>query len=210
MSNNKIKTLNKKEISMQIKLEKNYVNNKHYLVPENRYLFNDNNQNYIKSAVLCLLEPDYAEGSYTIILTKRSQDLRNHAGQISFPGGKLEEIGLENYRQCAYREAFEEIGYKANNSTYIGKLNKFITGSGFIIQPIVALGNNKQSFRLNTNEVTKILHFPLNYLSLEHNYKKVFFDKDKKKFYYNIYWNKEKIWGATAVILIKLIKLLRS
>ena len=191
------------------KLEASYVKKKHYLVPENRYLFNNNNKNYIRSAVLCLLEHNCVDGSYNIILTERSKDLRNHAGQISLPGGKLDAKDLEDYEECAYREAFEEIGFNKKSSIYLGKLNKYITGTGYIIQPIVALSTKKQEYKLNKLEVTKILHFPINYLSLEKNFKKVFLNEDKKKYYYNIYWNKIKIWGATAIILINLIKLLK-
>ena len=145
-----------------------------------------------------------------IVLTKRSEHLKYHKGQISLPGGKLEPRDKGNFQECAFREAYEEIGFKRNNSIYLGKLNKYITGSGFLIQPIVALVDEVQNFIINRQEVTSILHFPINYLLSGDEIKKVFLDEDQNKYFLNIYWKKNRIWGATAKILIDLINLLKK
>ena len=142
-------------------------------------------------------------------MTKRSKHLKHHKGQISLPGGKLEAQD-KDFQQCAYREAYEEIGFEQNKAIYLGKLNKYITGSGFLIQPIVVLAENGQNFIMNRQEVTSILHFPINYLLSNKVIRKVFLDDYQNKYFLNIYWKKNKIWGATAKILVDLINLLRK
>jgi 8-oxo-dGTP pyrophosphatase MutT (NUDIX family) len=143
-------------------------------------------------------------------LTKRSKHLKYHKGQISLPGGKLDPQDKGDFQQCAYREAYEEIGFEKNKAIYLGKLNKYITGSGFLIQPIVVLLEDIQNFTMNRQEVTSILHFPINYLLSGDVVSKVYLDEDHNKYFLNIYWKKNKIWGATAKILIDLINLLKK
>ena len=122
------------------------------------------------------------DGRVNIVLTKRAEHLRHHKGQISLPGGKLELQDNGDYKECAFREANEEIGFKKNNVIYLGKLNKYITGSGFLIQPIVVLVEESQNFIVNRQEVTSILHFPINYLLSNNVIRKVFVDEGRKKF----------------------------
>ena len=159
---------------------------------------------------MCLLLSNKLDQTLNIVLTKRAEHLRHHKGQISLPGGKLELQDNEDYKECAFREANEEIGFKKNNVIYLGKLNKYITGSGFLIQPIVVLLKEVQNFVMNRQEVTSILHFPVNYLLSGDVINKVFLDEDQNKYFLNIYWKKNKIWGATAKILIDLINLLKK
>ena len=211
MINNKIKISNKSEI---LKIKKNLENNFNEKKCFNLvYNFNDITENYkscIKSAVLCLLLSNKLDQTLNIVLTKRAEHLRHHKGQISLPGGKLELQDNEDYKECAFREANEEIGFKKNNVIYLGKLNKYITGSGFLIQPIVVLVEEAQNFTVNRQEVTSILHFPINYLLSNNVIRKVFLDEGRNKFFLSIYWNKNKIWGATAKILVDLINLLKN
>ena len=157
-----------------------------------------------------MLAPNGSNYALNIILTRRSKHLKYHKGQISFPGGKLEPQDKGNFQKCAYREAYEEIGFEKNKIIYLGKLNKYITGSGFLIQPIVVLLEEVQNFKINKQEVTSILHFPINYLLSSDVISKVFIDKGQNKYFLNIYWKKNKIWGATAKILIDLINLLKN
>ena len=159
---------------------------------------------------MCLLISNGSNYSLDIILTKRSKQLKHHKGQISLPGGKLEPQDQGDFQKCAYREAYEEIGFEKNKAIYLGKLNKYITGSGFLIQPIVVLLEEVQNFIINRQEVTSILHLPVNYLLLGNVISKVFLDEDHNKYFFNIYWKRNKIWGATAKILIDLINLLKK
>ena len=211
MVNNKIKISNKIEIlKTKNKLENNFDEKKCFNLSENVIDIAENYKNFTKSAVLCLLISNDSEYNLDIVLTKRSENLKHHKGQISFPGGKLEPRDKGDFQECAYREAYEEIGFNKNKAIYLGKLNKYITGSGFLIQPVVVLVEGVQSFIINRKEVTSILHFPINYLLSDNVINKVFLDKDQNKYYLNIFWEKNNIWGATAKILIDLINLLKS
>ena len=211
MINNKIKILNLSDkIYIQQKLINNFNEKQCYNLYKNKLDIIDHYKNYTKSAVLCLLTYDSFNMSLNIILTKRSKNLRHHAGQISLPGGKLDYKDKGDLKTCAFREAKEEIGFDPNNVSYLGKLNKYITNSGFLIQPIVVLAKENQNFNLNKHEVTSVLHLPINFLLSENVKSKVFYDKeDNNKFYITFNWKKNKIWGATAKILLDLVDLLK-
>ena len=211
MINNKIKISNKIDIfKIKNKLEFNFDDNSCYNLTNNVSDITENYKNSIKSAVLCLLISNGSNSTLDIVLTKRSNHLKYHKGQISLPGGKLEPQDKGDFQKCAYREAYEEIGFEKKKAIYLGKLNKYITGSGFLIQPIVVLLEEAQSFIINKQEVTSILHFPINYLLSKGVTSKVFLDKENNKYFLNVYWKKNKIWGATAKILIDLINLLKK
>ena len=211
MINNKIKILNKSDkIYIKKKLNNHFNEKQCYNLSKNKLDIIDNYENYTKSSVLCLLVYNNFNTSLNIILTKRSKNLRHHAGQISLPGGKLDYRDKGDFKKCAFREATEEIGFQSNNVCYFGKLNKYITGSGFLIQPIVALAKENQNFIINKHEVTSILHLPINFLLSENVISKVFYgNEDKNKFYITFNWKKNKIWGATAKILLDLVDLLK-
>ena len=211
MINNKIKISNNQDIlNIKRKLQNSFDNTKCFDLSKNIIDNVNNFNNYTKSAVLCLLISNSKDNTLDIILTKRSEKLRHHKGQICLPGGKLEFQDKRDFRTCAFREANEEIGFKKDNAIYLGKLNKYITGSGFLIQPIVALVIEHQIFKKNKNEVTSILHFPINYLLFDNVINKVCLYHDSNKYYLNINWKKKKIWGATAKILADLTNLLKG
>ena len=211
MVNNKIKISNKIEIlKIKNKFKYSFDDKKCFNLANNISDVSENYKNFTKSAVLCLLISNDTKNTLDIVLTKRSEHLKHHKGQISFPGGKLEPKDKGDFQQCAYREAYEEIGFEKNKAIYLGKLNKYITGSGFLIQPIVVLLEDIQNFTMNRQEVTSILHFPINYLLSGDVVSKVYLDEDHNKYFLNIYWKKNKIWGATAKILIDLINLLKK
>ncbi len=211
MINNKIKISNKNEIfKIKNKLEYNFDDKKCFNLSYNINDITENYKSFTKSSVLCLLISNGSNHTLDIVLTKRSKHLKYHKGQISLPGGKLELQDKGDFQQCAFREAYEEIGFEKNKAIYLGKLNKYITGSGFLIQPIVVLSEEVQNFIINKQEVTSILHFPINYLLSDNAISKVFLDEDHNKYFLNIYWKKNKIWGATAKILIDLINLLKK
>ena len=171
MINNKIKILNKSDkLYIKKKLNNHFNEKQCYDLSKNKLDVIDNYENYTKSSVLCLLMYNNLNTSLNIILTKRSKNLRHHAGQISLPGGKLDYRDKGDFKKCAFREATEEIGFQSDNVSYFGKLNKYITGSGFLIQPIVALAKENQNFIINKHEVTSILHLPINFL-LSESYK---------------------------------------
>ena len=154
---------------------------------------------YRNSAVLVPLV-EKSNGT-EIILTIRSNDLPSHAGQISFPGGKVDAED-KNPVDTAYREAFEEIGLSEKHIKRLGYLDITTTGTNYMILPVVGLIDIDFLPKINRNEVEDIIYLPLEFIEHKNNLKYV--DKEfngiRKSFY--LYQYKEySIWGATARIL---------
>ena len=174
------------------------------------YSINSNTpKKYKKAAVLCLFDCNYE--NLNIILTLRSKKLKTHPGQISFPGGKLNK--KETNYDCALRETYEEIGIKKESIHTLGELNFYLSGSNFLIKPIVGVTEGTYNFSLNKKEVDKVFYFPINFLFNRKNLTKSFYESksiNKKKFFYDIYWNDMRIWGTTALILVHLSRFVRN
>ncbi len=166
---------------------------------------------YIEAGVLCILTPSNNYDSMEIILTVRSKKLKNHSGQISFPGGKLDKTD-NNLIECALRETYEEIGIEKKKIQTIGMMNKYITGTGFLVTPVIATLKEKIKYNINKNEVDEIISFPLSYFSKEKKNELAFFYNDKKEkfFYYDFKWQGYRVWGTTAFILYDINKILNK
>tara|TARA_Y100000817_G_scaffold248929_1_gene201152 strand:- start:143 stop:739 length:597 start_codon:yes stop_codon:yes gene_type:complete len=154
---------------------------------------------YRNSAVLVPLV-EKSNGT-EIILTIRSNALPSHAGQISFPGGKVDAED-KNPVDTAYREAFEEIGLSEKHIKRLGYLDITTTGTNYMILPVVGLIDIDFLPKINRNEVEDIIYLPLEFIEHKNNLKYVDkeFNGTRKSFY--LYQYKEySIWGATARIL---------
>lgn len=182
----------------------------------------DNNLNYkkntisnitdVKSAVLIPLVFSSDRKSLNIIFTLRSKNLNNHAGQVSFPGGKFDKDDLD-FNTCALRETREELGFKFSDISLIGELDLCKTGSGYIIKPVVGLVLSKKNLLINKEEVEKIFEVPLNYFLDTKNHTKSLYKNSsngEKYVYYDMYWKKNRIWGATARILVNFQETLKG
>ncbi len=136
-----------------------------------------------------------------IILTQRSNNLPSHAGQISFPGGKVDTKD-QSPVETAYREANEEIGLSREEIEHLGYLDITTTGTNFMILPVVASISNNFVPKLNNDEVESLIHLPLNYIADVNNLKtmnKVINGEDRTFFVYE--YENYFIWGATARLL---------
>ena len=154
---------------------------------------------YRNSAVLVPLIQ--SRNGMEIILTVRSNDLPSHAGQISFPGGKVDTKDKSPV-DTAYREAFEEIGLLKEQVKKQGYLDLTTTGTNYMILPVVGLVNIDFVPQINRNEVEHLIYLPMEFIENKNNLE--FVDKKfngiRKSFY--LYQYKEySIWGATARIL---------
>ena len=176
----------------------------------------NNSLNYIvpkkfkKAAVLCLIEIKN-KVNLSILLTLRSHKLKEHPGQISFPGGKANIH--ESLTDCALRETEEEIGLKKQNIVILGSLNMYLSGSNYLIKPVVGFINEEFDAKLNKAEVEKLIVFPINYLFNKDNIiTNSYFDKsiNQKMFYYDIKWKRYRIWGTTGIILVHLSKIISN
>jgi 8-oxo-dGTP pyrophosphatase MutT (NUDIX family) len=136
-----------------------------------------------------------------VLLTQRTSDLPTHAGQIAFPGGKLEPHDPGPV-EAALREAEEEIGLGADFVEPLGFLDGYRTGTGFTVAPVVAM--IRPGFRLapDPREVADVFEVPLAFLMDEANHHKHTREwKGRDRHYYAMPYGERYIWGATAGML---------
>ena len=158
------------------------------------------NSTATKSAVMCLF---FEKNKKTfILLTKRSELLGHHAGEISFPGGSEEEEDKDSLN-TALRETFEEVGILKNDIKVIGRLDDYITGTGFHIKTHVGILKSLENLSINKNEVSEVIFLPVDILADNSNLiwtSKTFEDGLYK--FWKINYLEHNIWGATAAILV--------
>jgi len=142
---------------------------------------------------------DHAEPG--VLLTMRTSDLPSHAGQIAFPGGKIEATDASPVA-AAVREAHEEIGLDGALIEPIGYLDLYLTFSGFRILPLVARVIPSYALRINASEVADAFEVPLAFVMDGANHKKASRDwKGVTRYYYEMPYGERYIWGVTAGIL---------
>jgi 8-oxo-dGTP pyrophosphatase MutT (NUDIX family) len=146
----------------------------------------------------------------SILLTKRTSHLNKHAGQISFPGGRIDP-GDSGPEAAALREAHEEIGLDSDLVQVLGRMTDHVTGTGYRITPVLGVLPPELSYRLSVHEVEAIFELPM----------RVVMDPDAPRRQrqhvrgvWREYWvwphPEHFIWGATAAILVQLAKRLRE
>ena len=101
-----------------------------------------------------LAVPDSWSSEAAVILTRRSETLANHAGQWALPGGRLDEG--ESVEEAALRELREEVGLELSPGAVIGRLDDFVTRSGFVISPVLAWAGHVANLQANAAEVASI------------------------------------------------------
>jgi 8-oxo-dGTP pyrophosphatase MutT (NUDIX family) len=155
--------------------------------------------------VLVPLEPERG-----VWLTRRSANMPNHAGQVSFPGGKIEaEDG--SVEEAALREAEEEIGLNRGTTEVIGRMDDFITGTGFHISPVLALVPRDVVFTAAAGEVQEVFCVPFEtLLNSEFPRRREAFWRGREQPFWVWLHESHVIWGATAMILRNLACLLRA
>ena len=154
---------------------------------------------YKKAGVLILLIKDNDDEEYKILFTKRSEQLKTHSGEVSFPGGKWEE-GDSNLYQTALRESNEEINLDIKNVTKLGPLNFLLSRHKIEVNPFVGYLNQLQDFKGNF-EIDEIFTVPISFLMNEENIEyKEFNRKDLKVYIPSWVYNGNRIWGLTAMI----------
>jgi 8-oxo-dGTP pyrophosphatase MutT (NUDIX family) len=145
-----------------------------------------------------------------VLFTLRSENLNKHAGQISFPGGRVDESDTDAIA-AALRESAEEIGLQSHYVNVLGSLNPYITSTGFNVTPVVALVKNRFVPECNQNEVSTTLTVPLHFLMNPANYElQTREEQNQQRSFYSITYENNLIWGATAAILFGLYETLLS
>jgi 8-oxo-dGTP pyrophosphatase MutT (NUDIX family) len=143
-----------------------------------------------------------------VLLTRRTAHLRDHAGQISFPGGRAEAHDADA-AETALREAEEEVGLPRQQVEVIGQLPVYTTVTHFVVTPVVALVMPPKTLTLDGFEVAEAFEVPLPYLMTPAHHRRhtMTFDGGERQFL-SMPWGDYFIWGATASMLRNLYRFL--
>lgn len=138
----------------------------------------------------------------TVLLTQRTDHLHHHAGQISFPGGRVESTDVSAV-MTALRETEEEIGLDPERVELLGELAEYRTGTGFSVTPVVGLVHPPFDLRLDAFEVAEAFEVPLSFLLDPANHERREMEYEgRMRQYYAVPYQGRFIWGATAGILV--------
>lgn len=144
----------------------------------------------------------------TVLLTQRTEHLRDHAGQISFPGGRVEEEDLSP-EHTALREANEEIGLSPRHVEIVGFLPEYRTVTGYRITPVVAFLTPPFELRPDPSEVAEVFEVPLAFLMNPANHERHSREyQGRTRHFFAMPYGRHFIWGATAGIIVTLARLL--
>lgn len=175
--------------------------------------FNDKNQilHALPLKASAVLVPIVERGSeYSILLTKRSERMKSHGGQVSFPGGRCDENDL-HAMETALREAKEEINLPEQNVEVVGAMEDYETVTGFSVAPVVGFVNPDFKIVKQEEEVADVFEVPLEFVLNERNHKiETVFWNGADRHYYVFPHEEYKIWGATAAMLVRFAKLVNE
>lgn len=150
------------------------------------------------------------DGDCHLLFTKRSEEVKYHKGEISFPGGVVDEEDRELIH-TALREAREEIGLKESDVQIIGVLDDIVTITEFIVTPIVGLFPYPYPFKVSEVEIAELIEVPLASLLKKDCFsEREIFRGGEREIVYAYEYGKHIIWGATARILKQFLDLITS
>ena len=145
----------------------------------------------------------------TVLLTRRTDHLPRHAGQVSFPGGRASE-GDTSLVETALRETREETGIDPAFITILGFLDAYETGTGYAILPVVGILEEGFALAPDANEVAHVFEVPLSYLLNPTNRQMTTRDfQGRSRTFYSFTYDGHYIWGATAAMLVNFSERLR-
>ncbi len=144
----------------------------------------------------------------TVLLTRRANHLRQHAGQIGFPGGRIESFDA-GPTAAALRETEEEIGLSRDGIHTLGFLPQQLVTSGYCVTPVVGIVEPEFVLRLDSNEVDEVFEVPVrHFLDPAHHQVRLRSIENMSLRVYDIPYGERRIWGATAGIIMSLYHLL--
>jgi 8-oxo-dGTP pyrophosphatase MutT (NUDIX family) len=146
----------------------------------------------------------------TVLLTQRTDHLTDHAGQISFPGGRIEPTDVDPLA-AALREAEEEVGLTPSHVEPIGRLDTYLTSTGFEITPIVGLIRVPYPLNPDPFEVAEVFEVPLDFILDPANHQRQSRElKGRTRHFFVLPYEHRYIWGATAAMLVNLAEVLTA
>ncbi len=152
-----------------------------------------------RAAVLVPVLP--RDGGPQVLFTVRAAHLRDHSGQIAFPGGKIDAVD-SSPAEAALREAREEVGLPAEAIRVLGYLDPYLSATGFLVLPVLGLVNPEATLALNPDEVAATFEVPLIHL-LDPAQRRIESAvwRGRQRRYYAITYGEFRIWGVTAGIV---------
>ncbi len=151
------------------------------------------------------------DGEWHLLLTRRTEKLWSHPGQVAFPGGAWEE-GDTNIIQTALRESFEEVSLLPESVTVLGTMPSFGTISHFELTPVVGIISWPQELFLRPEEVARAFIVPLSFLKdpVNHYFQDYIYESESHPVLYFKRYDGELIWGITAQVILAFLKILEG
>ncbi len=144
-------------------------------------------------------------GGATVLLTRRTETLSSHKGQVALPGGRIDDDD-QSPESAALRETSEEVGIGAENIEVLGRLGDYYSGSGYRVKPVIGIIDPGFSLVINADEVAEVFEVPLGFLMDAGNHEigsAVW--NDRERYFYKMPFGKGRnlkpIWGLTAGII---------
>ena len=143
-----------------------------------------------------------------LILTVRREHMRTHAGQVAFPGGRID--AGEDAERAALREAHEELGLEPSSVEVIGSIEAYRTVTGYVVTPVIGVVPPNLPLAPHEHEVADWFEAPLHFvLDPAHQHYRSALFQGAERHYYEIMWNDRRIWGATAAMIVNLSRRLQ-
>ncbi|NIV16874.1 MAG: CoA pyrophosphatase [Woeseiaceae bacterium] len=164
----------------------------------------------LKPAAVLIPLVERGVADLNLLLTQRSAELKTHAGQVSFPGGRMEP-GDADIAGTALRETEEEVGIRQSGVSVIGFLDPMPTITGYAVTSVVGIVEADYQLDIDRTEVEYVFEVPLSFLMDSSNRRLVdreYLDSSFKMVEYH--YKDERIWGATAFIIEKFIEIIRK
>lgn len=160
------------------------------------------------AAVLILLVNRGLDDCPQVLFTQRTAHLTDHAGQISFPGGRVEADDRDAFH-TALRETEEETGVAASKIEVLGSIPDYATGTGYLVTPVVGWIDEPAAYRPDPTEVAECFEVPLKFLidTRNHRLESAMY-KGRMRSYYAVPYQQRYIWGATAGMLVTLTRVI--
>lgn len=137
----------------------------------------------------------------TVLLTQRTEHLRSHSGQVAFPGGRI-DLQDGSAERAALRETHEETGIEEAHIEIVGRLPDYVTGSGYRINPVLAVVEPGFVLDPNPEEVALVFEVPLCFLMDPANHRRESrMWQGRQRFYYSMSYDGHRVWGVTAGII---------